>query len=66
MPELRVRIARGREHDRDSIDVFFIVTAGGGQELTGVKVTGADRKSAVDLGREVSERCADDQRGPRP
>jgi 2-oxoacid dehydrogenases acyltransferase (catalytic domain) len=58
VPELQVRIARGRERDRDSIDVFFIVTAAGGQELTGVKVTGADRKSAVDLAREVSERCA--------
>ncbi len=58
VPELQVRIARGREHDRDSIDVFFIVTAAGGQELTGVKVTGADRQSAVDLAREVSERCA--------
>ncbi|HTT52323.1 MAG TPA: 2-oxo acid dehydrogenase subunit E2 [Streptosporangiaceae bacterium] len=57
VPELRVRIARGREHERDSVDVFFIVTAGGGQELTGVKVTGADRKPAVDLAREVSERC---------
>jgi len=56
VPELRVRIARGREHDRDSIDVFFIVTAGGGRELTGVKVTAADRKSAVDLAREVSDR----------
>jgi len=58
VPELQVRIARGRVYDRDSIDVFFIVTAGGGQELTGVKVTAADRKSAVDLAREVSERCA--------
>jgi len=58
VPELRVRIAHGREYERDSIDVFFIVTASRGQELTGVKVTGADRKSAVDLAREVSERCA--------
>jgi 2-oxoacid dehydrogenases acyltransferase (catalytic domain) len=58
VPELRVRMARGREYDRDSIDVFFIVTAGGGRELTGVKVTAADRKSAVDLAREVSDRCA--------
>jgi 2-oxoacid dehydrogenases acyltransferase (catalytic domain) len=58
VPELRVRLARGREYDRDSADVFFIVTAGGGQELTGVKVTSADGKSAVDVAREVSDRCA--------
>jgi hypothetical protein len=30
VPQLRVRLARGREHPRESIDVFFIVTAGGG------------------------------------
>lgn len=66
VPELQVRIARGREYDRDSIDVFFIVTAAGGQELTGVKVTGADRKSAVDLAREVSERCAAISAGDDP
>jgi 2-oxoacid dehydrogenases acyltransferase (catalytic domain) len=58
VPELRVRLARGREHDRDSVDVFFIVTTGNGQELTGVKVAGADRKSAVEIAREVSRRCA--------
>jgi len=58
VPALRVRLARGREHDRDSVDVFFIVTTGSGQELTGVKVAGADRKSAVEIAREVSRRCA--------
>jgi pyruvate/2-oxoglutarate dehydrogenase complex dihydrolipoamide acyltransferase (E2) component len=58
VPELRVRLARGREYDRGSVDVFFIVTSGGGQELTGVKVTGADRKPAVDIAQEVSDRCA--------
>lgn len=58
VPELGVRLARGREHDRDSVDVFFIVTTRNGQELTGVKVAGADRKSAVEIAREVSRRCA--------
>ncbi len=58
VPELRVRLARGREHDRDSVDVFFIVTTGGGQELTGVKVDHADRKSAVAIAAELGRRCA--------
>jgi len=58
VPALRVRLAHGREHDRDSVDVFFIVTTGNGQELTGVKVARADRKSAVEIAREVSHRCA--------
>ena len=58
VPELRVRLARGREYERDSVDVFFIVTTGGGQELTGVKVQAADTKSAVEIAQEVSRRCA--------
>jgi pyruvate dehydrogenase E2 component (dihydrolipoamide acetyltransferase) len=59
VPELRVRLARGRVHERESesVDVFFIVTAGGGKELTGIKVEGADRKSAVEIAREVTRRC---------
>jgi 2-oxoacid dehydrogenases acyltransferase (catalytic domain) len=58
VPELRVRLAGGREHYRDSIDVFFIVTTGHGQELTGVKVCAADRKRAVEVATEVNRRCA--------
>ncbi len=57
VPELRVRLARGREHDRDSVDVFFIVTTESGQELTGVKIQDADRKSAVEIADELNRRC---------
>ena len=66
VPELRVRLARGREHERESADVFFIVTTEGGQELTGVKVRGADRKSAAEIAREVSRRCAAIETGSDP
>jgi pyruvate/2-oxoglutarate dehydrogenase complex dihydrolipoamide acyltransferase (E2) component len=66
VPELRVRLARGREHERESVDVFFIVTAEGGQELTGIKVHGADRKSAVEIAREVNRRCAAIEAGNDP
>ena len=58
VPELRVRLARGREHPRESVDIFFVVSTGEGSELTGVKVCDADRKSAVELAREVTARCA--------
>ena len=58
VPGLRVRLARGREYQRESIDVFFIVTTDGGRELTGVKVRDADRKSAAGIARELSSRCA--------
>ncbi len=63
VPELRMRLAHGREYERESLDVFFIVTTGNGQELTGVKVHGADRKSAVDIARELTSRCASIEAG---
>ncbi len=53
VPHLRARLVRGREYPRESIDVFFIVSAGGGEDLTGIKVTDADRKSAVEIAREL-------------
>ena len=51
VPSVRVRIAHGRLYDRPSVDVFFIVATGGGRELTGVKVTDADHKTATEIGR---------------
>jgi len=66
VPELRIRLAHGREYDRDSVDVFFIVTTESGQELTGVKVHGADRKSAVEIAREVNSRCSAIEAGDDP
>jgi len=66
VPELRVRLARGREHARDSVDVFFIVSTGGGQELTGVKIHSADRKSAVQIAEELNARCAGINAGDDP
>jgi 2-oxoacid dehydrogenase/acyltransferase catalytic subunit len=58
VPELQVRLARGREYRRDSVDVFFIVSTASGRELSGVKVHAADRKSAVEIARELTGRCA--------
>lgn len=66
VPELRCRLAHGREYDRESVDVFFIVTTGSGQELTGVKVSGADRKSAVEIAGELNQRCAAIDAGQDP
>jgi 2-oxoacid dehydrogenases acyltransferase (catalytic domain) len=66
VPELRVRLARGREHERESVDVFFIVMAEGGKELTGVKIGDADRKSAAEIGEELSRRCSAIDAGADP
>lgn len=57
VPELNVRIARGRAHPRESIDVLVIVAAAG-DELTGVKVSGADRKSLVEVATDIESRVA--------
>ena len=66
VPELRVRLAHGREYDRGSVDVFFIVATGGGQELTGVKVRDADRKSAVEIAAELNRRYTTIDAGDDP
>jgi hypothetical protein len=66
VPELRVRLARGREHQRESVDVFFIVAAEGGHELTGVKVGHADRKSVAEIGDEVNRRLSAIQQDADP
>jgi hypothetical protein len=56
VPELRVRLARGREHRRESVDVFFIVSVEGGKELTGIRIDRADGKSLAEIGRELNRR----------
>lgn len=56
-PDLNVRMYRGRFVRRETVDVFFIVSAGEGSELSGVKVEDADRKSAVEIARELTERA---------
>jgi len=58
VPDLRQRVAFGREFMRPTVDVFFIAAAGGGQELTGVKIERADEKPSVELARELTARIA--------
>jgi pyruvate dehydrogenase E2 component (dihydrolipoamide acetyltransferase) len=55
-PDLNVRLYRGHFIPRDSVDVFFIVSAEKGAELSGVKVVEADRKPVVEIARELAER----------
>lgn len=56
-PDLNVRMYRGRFIPRESVDIFFIVSAEKGAELSGVKVERADKKSAIDVARELAERA---------
>lgn len=54
--DLNVKLRGSNFVSRDSIDVFFIVSAQEGSELSGVKIIGADRKGAVEIARELVER----------
>jgi pyruvate/2-oxoglutarate dehydrogenase complex dihydrolipoamide acyltransferase (E2) component len=55
-PSINTRLARGRFHARDSVDIFVIVAAGGGGDLSGVKVRGADELTAAEVARDMDER----------
>lgn len=55
VPRLNVRLAGGREYPRDSVDVLVIVAVDD-DELTGIKVVNADKKSIVDIATELEQR----------
>jgi pyruvate dehydrogenase E2 component (dihydrolipoamide acetyltransferase) len=63
VPELSVRLVRGRVHPRESIDIFFIVATENGRDLTGVKIERVDRKSAVEVAGELAGRTTSINRG---
>jgi len=56
-PDVNAIIRRGRIYVRDSVDVFFQVAFEGGENLAGCKVSDLDRKSVVDVARELAERA---------
>jgi pyruvate/2-oxoglutarate dehydrogenase complex dihydrolipoamide acyltransferase (E2) component len=56
VPELNVRIRRGRVRPRRSIDIFFITAVAHGHDLSGVAIANADAKSAIAIARELAER----------
>ncbi len=55
-PQMNGIVARGRIMLRDSVDIFVQVATGGGGELSGLKITDADKKSVLDIAREAEER----------
>ena len=56
-PDLNVRKRGGKFIPRDDVSIFFVVAVDGGKDLSGVKVRQADRKSAVDIARELTDRA---------
>jgi len=55
-PSINTRLARGRFHQRYTVDVFVIVAAEGGGDLSGVKVRRADEKKAPEIARDMEAR----------
>jgi pyruvate dehydrogenase E2 component (dihydrolipoamide acetyltransferase) len=55
-PDLNVRMYREHFIHNETADVFFIVSTGGGDDLSGVKVVAADTKPVVEIARELSQR----------
>ena len=64
--DLNVRIYRSKFVERDTVDVFFIVSMGEGTELSGVKVESADEKPVVDIARELADRATKIRTGGDP
>lgn len=56
VPDLNVRLVGDRAIPRESVDVFFITAVDRGRDLSGVKIVDADRKSVLDVARELRER----------
>jgi len=55
-PDLNTRLYRGKLIPREQIDIFFIVSAEQGAELSGVKVEHADTKPVVEIATELAAR----------
>ena len=60
-PDLNVLLVRGRPMRRTTVDIFVQVAiqsekGAGGADLSGIKIKGVDKKSVVDIAREIQER----------
>lgn len=56
-PDLNVHMYKSHFIKRDTVDIFFIVSAGSGSELSGVKVSRADERSAIEIAEELKARA---------
>jgi pyruvate dehydrogenase E2 component (dihydrolipoamide acetyltransferase) len=66
VPELNVRIRRGRAIPRLGVDIFFITAVAEGNDLSGVKITNVPERSAIEVARELAERAGAMKAGRDP
>jgi pyruvate dehydrogenase E2 component (dihydrolipoamide acetyltransferase) len=50
-------VSRRQVKLRSSVDIFVQVATDRGRDLSGAKIAGADQKSLIDIGREITERA---------
>ena len=62
-PSMNTRLAFGRFIPRETVDVFVIVAAGGGGDLSGVKVRRADERTAPEIAKDMDGRLDDARTG---
>ena len=63
VPDLNVRIRRGRARPRRSIDIFFITAVASGRDLSGVKIADVPGKPAFAVADELTRRSGALKRG---
>jgi pyruvate dehydrogenase E2 component (dihydrolipoamide acetyltransferase) len=57
VPELNIQIHAGHARQRPSVDVFFITSVAGGQDLSGVKIADMPHKPAIEDSEELGTRA---------
>jgi len=55
-PQLNGIVSRGRIMLRDTVDIFLQVATDGGRDLSGIKISRCDEKTAVEIAREAETR----------
>ena len=58
VPDLNVRISRGRVRPRPTIDIFFVTAIAQGHDLSGVKIADVAGKSVLEVAGELTTRAA--------
>lgn len=57
VPDLNVRMRRGRVLPRPGVDIFFITSVAHGHDLSGVKIKNVPDRSAIEVAVELDERA---------
>lgn len=57
VPDLNIRIRRGRAYPRPGVDIFFITAVASGHDLSGVKIRNVPERSAIEVATELTERA---------